>query len=382
MTFQGKKIKILHVFPDDKFFDGVANYFIELHNVTNLFYYYSKDNKPFRYIKNKEIITQYSNWSEYISFFKDPSIDIIYFHSLPINNYKLFKHIDSRKIIIWWCWGYDIYNNYGILKPFIDIDIYKPLTEKISKKVLSLKTIYHFIRSLTLYKKRNIILNRIDYFSPVIPIEYELMKNNSAFRAKPFMLEKGPGLGYKIKGDYTYKSKAQNIIIGNSLTLTNNHLDILDKIKDIKLSDDRTYIVPINYGNGFDKNILKHKAQTISAPFRWLDSFIPKNEYIELFQTISHAIFGHMRQQAMGNINICLRNGIKVFLYKDSIIYKQLKSQGYHVFTIDYDLNEKSLSETLTEEAAIHNYELYYHIGNNKIEKTIAELQAMIKNKL
>lgn len=376
-----KTITILHVFPDDKFFDSISIFFNALPNINNLFCYYSKNNKPFKYIKKENIIKKYTDWNEYTLLFKSSDIDIIYFHSISINSYKLFKYIDPQKIVIWWCWGYDIYNNYGLLKPFIKIELYKPLTKQIKIRGKITKNIYHFIKSLTLLKTQKKLLNRIDYFSPVIPIEYDLMKHNPTFKAKPFMLESGPGLAYMVKNDLKSLNNAQNVLIGNSLTLTNNHLDILEKIKYINLPSDRTYIVPINYGNDFDKDILKKKAQTITAQFKWLESFIPLQEYKELFNSITHAIFGHMRQQAMGNINMCLRSGIKIFLYKDSLIYKQLKLRGYHIFTIENDLNEESLAEVLSQEEALHNYELYYKIGNNKIEKTIAELQAIMNNK-
>ena len=378
---KNNSITILHVFTDDKFFDGTSRFFQALPNVNNLFCYYSPKQKPFNYIKNKERITYYTNWDEYTSLFKNPDINIIYFHSIPINYYKLFNYIDPHKIVIWWCWGYDIYNSYGFLKPFIELDLYKPQTKHITSKGKILKIIFHYIKSLALIKYKKMILNRVDYFSPVIPIEYELMKNNPQFKAKPFMLESGPGLGYTNKNELTCKNKAQNILIGNSLTLTNNHLDILENIKNIKLPNDRTYIVPINYGNGFDKNILKIKAQKIPAQFKWLESFVPKLEYQELFNSITHAIFGHIRQQGMGNINICFKNGIKVYLYKDSIIYKQLKMKGYRIFSIEDELNIESLSEVLPEKDALHNYELFYKISNNKIEKTISELETMIHDK-
>ena len=231
-----KTITILHVFTDEKFFDGTARFFLALPNVTNLFYYYSKRNKPFKHIKNEKIIKRYTVWNEYTSLFKDSQIDIIYFHSLPVNNYRLFKYIDSKKIVIWWCWGYDIYYNYGLLKPFIELELYKPLTKQITHKkniFRIFRIIYHYINSLSLLKLKKIVINRIDYFSPVIPLEYELMKNNSLFKAKPFMLEKGPGLAYTMKYQFMSKTNSQNILLGNSLTFTNNHLDILDKIKKV-----------------------------------------------------------------------------------------------------------------------------------------------------
>ena len=55
--------------------------------------------------------------------------------------------------------------------------------------------------------------------------------------------------------------------------------------------------------------------------------------------------------------------------------------KGYRIFSIEDELNIESLSEVLPEKDALHNYELFYKISNNKIEKTIAELQAIMNNK-
>ena len=57
----------------------------------------------------------------------------------------------------------------------------------------------------------------------------------------------------------------------------------------------------------------------------------------------THAIFGMIRQSGLGNIYLCFRKGIKVFLFKDSILYKQFKTDGYHVFSIEDELNDNSI---------------------------------------
>ena len=43
-----KKINVLHVFKDEKFFDRVLRFFLALPNVNNLFYYYSKNTQSFK----------------------------------------------------------------------------------------------------------------------------------------------------------------------------------------------------------------------------------------------------------------------------------------------------------------------------------------------
>lgn len=75
-----------------------------------------------------------------------------------------------------------------------------------------------------------------------------------------------------------------------------------------------------------------------------------------------------MRQQAMGNIFLCLLYGIKVFLFKESIVYKQLIESGYFVFSIEDDLNDLSLQTLLSKEQAYNNFQLFMRSNINKEE--------------
>ena len=238
--------------------------------------------------------------------------------------------------------------------------------------------IYWFLRLPIDYWTRKKILERVDFFSPVLPIEYILMKNNKTFKAQPFMFKEGPGLIEKNK--FSYFSKAQNVLIGNSLTYTNNHLDIFNTIRSYKLVNQR-YIIPINYGNDYCGNsgTLKKLSGLSVENTIWLENFLSLEEYNKLISTVSHAIFGHMRQQAMGNINTCLLSGVKIFLYKDSLLFKQLKDFGYIIFSIEDDLTEDALKMPLPKEDAYKNYSIKLALSINKVKDTENELSAIVK---
>ena len=70
------------------------------------------------------------------------------------------------------------------------------------------------------------------------------------------------------------------------------------------------------------------------------------NDYYALMDTYSYAVYGVIRQQAMGNIFGCLAKGIKVFLYRDSLVYKFLKEDGFVVFAIE-DMDGSSFMKPL-----------------------------------
>ena len=124
-------LKILHVFPDDKFFDEISSLFDEIDGVINLYVFYTKNpNYKFKYTKSYSKIRFESDIKNYLSLFKDPNIDVIFYHSLSPTYYKYVKYTDEKKINIWWAWGYDIYST-GI----VDIKLYLPLTIDVKDKV-------------------------------------------------------------------------------------------------------------------------------------------------------------------------------------------------------------------------------------------------------
>ena len=110
----------------------------------------------------------------------------------------------------------------------------------------------------------------------------------------------------------------------------------------------------------------------------WLESFLSREEYFALFDKVTHAVFGVIRQQAMGNIFRCLSQGIKVFLYEDSIVYKQLKLDGYHVYTIDDDLKGDALQHPLSFEEATQNITLYNNLARVKADDSKNEFENLI----
>lgn len=371
------KIVILHIFTDEKFFDSVSDFFDSLKNIENLYYYYTPDiNYSFKYIRSKNKIKIISCFNEYTHILSSEQIDVIYFQSLSPSFYHYFKYINQKTILIWWCFGYEIYNSQRYLPPMVKIKLFKPITLQFkhnNKKVYSVKNLirpfYWLIRLPWDYYVRRKLISRIDYFSPVLPIEYELMKRNNYFKAQSFMINEGPGLLGNV--EFTYFKTAQNILIGNSFTYTNNHLDIFAKIKPYQLNTSK-YIIPINYGNEYagKRDVFKHISGLSPEKTIWIDDFMPYEKYKHLLSSVSHAIFGHMRQQAMGNINMCLLRGTKIFLYKDGLLYKQLKDFGYIVFSIEDDLSEKALKTPLSKEDAYNNFSIELKLSANKTENT------------
>lgn len=268
----------------------------------------------------------------------------------------LLRIIPKNKIVIWWAWGYDLYCNFFGMKPLIPIDLLKPISDRLSKQnILSFNNIFkemisnYFIRFILSFCRKK-VLKRIDYFQPVLSFEYHLMQKHFFFRAKEFYYLNS----LCFSSDYDcHRLKCGNILFGNSASFTNNHLDVWVYVKNSNIKD-RKIIIPLNYGDMSYANEIKKQIKSTENTILFLDTFIPSNEYFKLIKECSYAIYGIMRQQAMGNIYYCLNNGIKLFLYKRSLVYKYLKDEGYIVFAIE-DIDENSFQIPLTKEEIQNN---------------------------
>ena len=373
-----KKIIIFHVFPDDKFFDGTAKFFDNLANVENRYVFLSKEkNYQFKLIKKTDRIKIVNSIISFVRELRRRDINIVLFHTMIGKSYILTRFIRQNVKVIWWSWGYDIYMGRYHTKPLINIPLYKPLTLDIkNKNEIDKTTIYEKIKGKVIEWIREGAIKRVDYFMPVIPIDYKLMKEQCSF----FNAQLFPKGINQYDYSFKYKDKIGNLLVGNSLTYTNNHLDIFEKLYEINIYDGMKIVVPVSYGCdycGVENLIsLTHFPEDRVI---WLKEYLSRDRYFAIFDNISHAIFGMMRQQGMGNILYCLRTGVKVYVYKDSVIARQLKEYGYIFFTIEDDLDALSLSSCLSKEEARHNFNIYMmRYDNSRLEDVCKRLNDII----
>ena len=71
------------------------------------------------------------------------------------------------------------------------------------------------------------------------------------------------------------------------------------------------------------------------------------DEYDEILNTCSYALFGHLRQQAIGNIITCIQKGIKIFLSEKGVMYSYFKEMGCSVYSLESDLSIENLTTPL-----------------------------------
>jgi hypothetical protein len=180
---------------------------------------------------------------------------------------------------------------------------------------------------------------------------------NPAFHAKriPFLyysasevLEQGPAA-----------MSGPDILLGNSATPTNNHLEVLRILSDLDLAG-RRVIVPLNYGHdGYRDAIIAEGQALLGEHFHPLTEWMPIDAYNAVTATCGVVIMAHLRQQAHGNIGNAIYKGARVLLQRDSLYFSRFKSQGAAIGTVD-DLccDPRCLHDPLTPEEIAANRRL------------------------
>ena len=342
---------IVHLFEDQKFVDITIENFENASFGLNKYIVFS-NNKELKYVIRKEQTVILPNSSYKLDLdliYKDCKLLIIHFLS-PIKMYIL-KNKPQYIKVIWSVWGSDAYNHFS------NQNFFEPLTNNITRKTLLqivkfsfLYEYYHFLR----YKvnpliKELKILQSVDYVFTVLPNEFKIIKKE--FNLNATYIDYNYGINKF--NDFNKVTLGNSILIGNSATSSNNHLDVFDIIKDTKQS----LIVPLSYGaydyKRYKELIIFEGRKNFKNLFFPIEEFMPLKDYRELTSSCNSVIMYHIRQQALGNIFMSLFQGMRVFLNSQSLTYHYLKDKGMILFDLKKDY--KLLGIELNEEQKMVN---------------------------
>jgi hypothetical protein len=133
--------------------------------------------------------------------------------------------------------------------------------------------------------------------------------------------------------------------VGNSADPSNNHIEILDKIKkDINKNEKIKIICPLSYGKkDHAKKVIQYGKKLFGKNFVPLKKFMDLKTYNKLQSNIDIAIFNHQRQQAMGNILTLLYLGKKVYIRDDIVTWNFMQENDIKVFSFNNSNNGLSI---------------------------------------
>src|SRR5699024_3174975 len=188
------------------------------------------------------------------------------------------------------------------------------------------------------YKIRLAALKKMDYASVLYKEEMELFKQLGVIK-KDLKWIKFTYYPLEIIIEKNNDAIRQsNILLGNSASYSNNHLEVFDILKNLEIGE-RKIITPLSYGDKeYADEISSIGHKIFPKNFSPLRQFLPLKEYQKITHRCGIVIMNHYRQQAVGNVLDMLYCGAKVYLSKQNTLYHYLERIGCYVYCIEDDM--------------------------------------------
>lgn len=379
---------ILHIFEDDKFADYAIRQFNENAPDNNHFVVFvQREDFNCKYIHLQEQTEKIIDGSQAFEHLcKDLNkYSAMILHGISRHYHvRLIEEAKGKTKVAWVFWGFELYSRKERTREFMG-----PLTKKLYRKYTlyqGMKATYRLLargkRQGSAFLAPKNIYRKIDYCLTDMKEDFNLAKSyfNSSFDFRWYNY-------YDIDetlGELKEKRvNGNNILIGNSATFSNNHLEVLEILKNIELGN-RKLIVPLSYNiKVYAEQIGKKGTSLFEENFVPLMEYIERKEYNELIRSCSIVIMNHYRHQAMGNLITALWLGAKVFMSDRSTTYSYFKRLGLHILNIEKDLRFKSdqVFDPLDDKLVRSNREiLLKEYGKKIMNKRIGELIDTLTN--
>jgi hypothetical protein len=346
---------IIHVMHDEKFNDMAIRQFEAVGACINE-YWITSDKLNL----TKSPLARACNQEDLYHQVRRSDVAGVIFHSLPPWRYRLLNRIPQGKCVVWLGWGYDYYF-------FINGRNARPLIMKKTDRINRINFIkkvgnklrheLDIIRHPSLRKPE--ILRRVDIFSPVLDVEFDMVKNYINLSAKYIEWNYGtaeddltlPGVDF---------ANGSNILAGNSASATNNHIELFEAIRDQVDLSGRKIITPLSYGEeNYRKKVIEAGGRILGDSFFPLTSFMAVTDYLKIVKSCGFVAMNHRRQQAVGNVCMGMLAGAKIFLNDESPLSSWLRTRGAKIGTIDEIDMEKLSAHDQKKNAEV----VYAHWG-------------------
>lgn len=307
------------------------------------------------------------------------SCDMIIAHGMGPYGIAAFLASPRKAVRVWSGWGYDYYGD----DQSPDTDLMSLATRALMADgafVCPPSMMKRFANQMTAYAQK-FAANKTDYFSAPIPADFDVFRRRfDKFSGKYAQLNYGNVSETFAQGGLV--TGGSNILVGNSASPTNNHIDVFHMLAKHDLGS-RKVIVPLSYGDpAYRKKLMALGKKVLGESFVPLVDFLSFDKYRALVASCNIVIMNHYRQQALGNIGAALYQGGHLYLDTVNPVYKFFKEKGAYVRTIQ-ELTSDSLpligstSDEITKNRAV----LESFWGNDQIQANVENLLAQVRSR-
>lgn len=325
-------MKILHLVVDDKFIDSAIREFEAV--APGVHEYLILDAcAPFRFITDGRVRTvTRSGWTDRVA---RPDVGAVVLHSLPPHHYPLLRDTPPGPVVIWLGWGFDY---YGLLNDAFPDGLFLPATRHLVARLCPRTGGSGQMTASALsvgrpYPKPSasdrLALARVDHVS-TLPQEYAMLRRHQPwFRAGLLEWNYLTMEDDLLAADAPPGRTGRDILIGNSATPSNNHLDLFAQLARRDDLSGRTLVVPLSYGDPAYADVVAKAGQDMFGPmFMPLRRYLPRREYLQVVGSCGTVVMNHVRQQAVGNLLIAGLAGARLFLNPANPARRWLQGHG------------------------------------------------------
>ena len=274
----------------------------------------------------------------------------VFIHYLTDYVCKLINDFDIPKDckLNWILWGADLYS-------CIDRELYCKETKEFLKNNFNDTFISSDYKKNSNYEYRKNAIKKMDTILTNCEGDYTILKENYETNSvrREFIypnpidfenLDKIASNNFGVEEKYNFKGKYKQVIqIGNSGDPSNNHIDILYKLKEIK-KQDFCIVCPLSYGNyKYIKSLIAFGKELFGERFIPLTDFLSPNVYYKILQEVDIAIMNHRRQQGVGNILVLSYLNKNLFINNSNPFKAELTKLNIPTYDTD-DLNRIDLA--------------------------------------
>lgn len=333
-------MKIIHLIDDWGFADGPIEAFKSF-PVTNKFVVlrFDEDKKLTKVKCVKDVSVVQIGSDEYQALIHG-DWDVVWVHGYKPEKGKFIAAVDNNAKVVWSTWGFD-YVQYSGQWP------YGLRTTAQWLYVTSLRTIVGTLSRLFvgrlgvarfLPRAECRFFRRVNYYSSVVPTERSYLERILGRSVRQITFHY---IGTKKDCEQEYPKVFlgnKRIWIGNSATLTNNHLDVFHRLKG--RCEGYDVLTPVSYTlAGEVRDVVTEMIESAGMRnfgdhYKPVREYMSFDKYVRLMSTCSIFVFGHKRQQSVGNLVIALRCGGCVFMDSDSPVYKYFSSIGIVIYPL------------------------------------------------
>lgn len=317
---------VLHIIPDEKFTPRFLEFINKNYQDHIFIIHFAKEITFCKNLNYKNVIFfdfQKEKIAKYKNYFENSSQIIIHSIFLSFIYIYLFrnpKYIKKSSLVVW---GGDVYNEHlpGSKK------------KKLKKK-------------LALLIKKNVI-KRIPKFMTFAFADYKYLQKWYGVNGKNYdaLYPSTINKEQLEKCQLSRKKDVISIIVGNSGTSTNNHIEAFNMISRFKNENIMVYC-PLSYGEKDNIEIaLKKGKEIFGEKFVPLMDYYTPEKYAELLSTIDIAVYAHDRQQATGNIEILSFYGAKMYIKSNISTWEHYVTRDGRKFFDYFSIANQSFDE-------------------------------------